>query len=104
MFPCARNIHIQCVCVCVLVGQGKHHKGSFHDHDRQSVGKQSEGHAPSVVEYENTYKLAPDSRFQENQVYSFYNVEEIPGKLCVPAGRGEGIGFYAQSAMTVISG
>ena len=52
------------------VGQGKHHRGSHHDHDRQSIGKQSEGHVPSVVEYENTYKLAPDSRFQETQVRS----------------------------------
>ncbi|XP_076462063.1 uncharacterized protein LOC143294572 [Babylonia areolata] len=45
---------------------GKHHKG--HDHDKQSVGKHSEGHATISVEYENTYKMVPDSRFQETQV------------------------------------
>eukprot|EP00916_Digyalum_oweni_P006714 GHVL01011449.1.p1 GENE.GHVL01011449.1~~GHVL01011449.1.p1 ORF type:complete len:248 (-),score=11.03 GHVL01011449.1:311-1054(-) len=51
-------------------GHGIHakHPKSHHDHDRQSVGKQSDGHAPSLVEYENTYKLEPDSRFQETQI------------------------------------
>lgn len=48
--------------------QGKHHSGKGHEHDRQSVGKQSEGHAASVVEYENTYRLEPGCSFPETKV------------------------------------
>lgn len=48
-------------------GQSKHH-GKGHEYDRQSVGRQSEGHPPSLVEYENTYRLEPDDHFQESKV------------------------------------